>query len=318
MDLGAYQKAAATTSKLPLSGPAGPIAPMLGLAGETGSILNVYKRYLRDGIDLEVSHEFLKEELGDLLWYTAAVATACHLDLEEIAVANLVKAKDLYGDDSSDGRSESLPSFDDGYPATQRFPRRLIVRFDEMGGEERLRAELTLVEAAPNAFPNGPERVGEKEFGFTVGARLGATLTDNTRHPDAYRFHDAIHLGFVAVLGWSPTIRSLLRIKRKANQSTDENEDGARAVYAEEGLAAILSRLAPKRTGFMSEVSVDGDAIDVVKAAVADLEVDRLPGWLWRKAISQGFSVLHHLEANHGGFVIADLDHRVLSYAKTI
>lgn len=62
---------------------------MLGLASETGAILNVYKKYLRDDIGLIANREFLREELGDLLWYLAAVATACDLDLEEIAVANL-------------------------------------------------------------------------------------------------------------------------------------------------------------------------------------------------------------------------------------
>ena len=68
---------------------------MLGLASETGSVLNVYKNYLRDGIDLAANREFLRGELGDLLWYTAAVATACGLDLEDVAQANLARANRL-------------------------------------------------------------------------------------------------------------------------------------------------------------------------------------------------------------------------------
>ena len=52
MEFSAYQRAACETSQLRLGGPQGAIAPMLGLASETGSILNVYKKYLRDGIDL--------------------------------------------------------------------------------------------------------------------------------------------------------------------------------------------------------------------------------------------------------------------------
>ena len=82
MEFSAYQRAARETSQLRLGGPQGAIAPMLGLASETGSILNVYKKYLRDGFDLAANREFLREELGDLLWYAAAVATACGLDLE--------------------------------------------------------------------------------------------------------------------------------------------------------------------------------------------------------------------------------------------
>ncbi len=37
------------------------------VASETGSILNVYKKYLRDGIGLAANRGFLREELGDLL-----------------------------------------------------------------------------------------------------------------------------------------------------------------------------------------------------------------------------------------------------------
>jgi NTP pyrophosphatase (non-canonical NTP hydrolase) len=54
----------------------------LGLASETGSILNVYKKYLCDGIDLSANVDFLREEFGDLLWYAAAIATTCGLDLD--------------------------------------------------------------------------------------------------------------------------------------------------------------------------------------------------------------------------------------------
>jgi NTP pyrophosphatase (non-canonical NTP hydrolase) len=96
MEFSAYQRAASETNRLRLGGPQGVIAPMLGLASETGSILNIYKKYLRDGIDLAANREFVREELGDLLWYTAAVATACGLDLEDIAQANLLRARDRY------------------------------------------------------------------------------------------------------------------------------------------------------------------------------------------------------------------------------
>jgi hypothetical protein len=98
----------------------------------------------------------------------------------------------------------------------------------------------------------------------------------------------------------------------------DECEDGARAIFAEEGLAAMLSRLAVRRAGFQSETSVDGEVIDVAKAAAIDLEVETLPAWLWRRAIGQGFSALHQLAANEGGYLIADLDTRTLTYKKVL
>jgi len=89
---------------------------MLGLASETGSILNVYKKYLRDGIDLAANREFLREELGDLLWYVAAVATACDLDLEEIAATNLQRTRDRYPAERPPRQLDGLPVFDADYP----------------------------------------------------------------------------------------------------------------------------------------------------------------------------------------------------------
>jgi len=319
VELSAYQQAAGETSQLRLGGPQGVIAPMLGLASETGSILGVYKKYLRDGIDLAANRDFLREELGDLLWYTAAVATACGLDLEEIAEANLRRARDRYPRQRSEPRWGDLPVLDADYPARERFPRRLVVAFAEQElPSGRRAATLTLVGAEPNAFPDGPVIIGGKPAGFGVGGELGDPLTDNSRRADTYRFHDAIHLGFMAVLGWSPTTRALLRIKRKSSPDTDECEDGARAIFAEEGLAAVLSRLAGSRTGFLSETSIDGDVIEVAKAAAADLEVESTPAWAWRSAIHQGFRAMYLLGENRGGYLVADLDKRELLYRKVL
>jgi hypothetical protein len=177
---------------------------------------------------------------------------------------------------------------------------------------------MSIVSAQPNAFPEGPRVVDGKEYGFRVGDRLGATLTDNSRRLDAYRFHDAMHVGFMAVLGWSPTLRALLRLKRKSNHQTDEFEDGARAIYAEEGLAAVLSRLAIRRNKFQNESNVDGDAITVAQAATVELEVTKLPIWLWRRAISQGFLAMQRLGDNNGGYLVADLQNRELTYQKVL
>ena len=320
MEFSTYQRAARETIQFRLGGPQSAIAPMLGLASETGSILNVYKKYLRDGIDLAANRQFLHEELGDLLWYAAAVATACGLDLEEIAEANLHRTRDRYPRQPEAHQLKDLPIFDAGYPEHERFPRWLIVAFTEQPlPSGRAAAALMLVSAEPNAFPNGPITLASgKSAGFQIGAELGDPLTDNTRRVNSYRFHDAIHMGFMAVLGWSPTLRALLRLKRKSDPETDEYEDGARAIFAEEGLAAVLSRLAKRRTGFLSETSVDGEVIEVAKAAAVDLEVEPLPAWLWRSAICQGFRAMHLLGENAGGYLIADLDTRTLTYEKVL
>jgi NTP pyrophosphatase (non-canonical NTP hydrolase) len=276
VEFSAYQQAARETSQLLLGGPQGAVEPMMGLASETGSILNVYKKYLRDGIDLAANREFLREELGDLLWYAAAVATACDLDLEDIADANLRRTRDRYPRQHTEAEGGNLPVCDAGYPAHERFPRHLVVAVTErVLSSGRRAAALRLVSAEPDAFPDGPVTIGGRVAGFQVGAELGDPLTDNTRRMDAYRFHDAIHLGFMAVLGWSPVMRALLRLKRKSSPEADECEDGARAIFAEEGLAAMLSRLAPGRTGLALAVR---DSPGVPCHAPAEPERRRVPG----------------------------------------
>jgi NTP pyrophosphatase (non-canonical NTP hydrolase) len=296
VEFSVYQRAANETRQFRLGGPQGAMAPMLGLASETGSILNAYKKYLRGGIELASNRELLSEELGDLLWYAAAIAAACGLDLEDIVQANLVRARDQYPGRCTEAGSEDLPAFDAGYPAQERFPRRLVVAVTErVLASGRRAAALTLVSAEPDAFPDGPVSISGKLRGFRVGGPLGDPLTDNSRRMDAYRFHDAIHLGFMAVLGWSPAMRSLLRLKRKSSPEADECEDGARAIFAEEGLAAVLSRLAPSRTGFLNPASIDEDVIEVAKATATGLEAEVIPGWRWRAAIHQGFRAMQLL-----------------------
>jgi len=72
------------------------------------------------------------------------------------------------------------------------------------------------------------------------GAPLGNLLGDNAYDDDGYRWHDAIHLGNLAVLGWSPVLRALLGRKRKDSPVIDDVEDGGRAIVIEEGIAAAV------------------------------------------------------------------------------
>lgn len=318
IDFGVFQREASRTSQLELGGPRAAIAPMLGLASEAGSILDVYKRYLQGRIELGTNREFLQTELGDLLWYAAAIATAVGLDLQEVAEANLRRTQDLYPLRDAPVDLATLPVLDAAYPDHERFPRQLAVEFSEQKQATRVVTTVTLASATPNFFGSGPVMVGEQLRGFTLGSPLGDPLTDNSRVPDAYRYHDAIHLGFLAVLGWSPMVRKLLGLRRWSNGEVNEYEDGARARYAEEGLAAVLARLAKRRSHFHDEISVDSDAIDAARAATDGLEVSTTTAWLWRRAISRGFVAMETLAKNEGGFLIVDLDARELTYRKVL
>lgn len=71
-----------------------------GLAEEAGEVLGVAKRRARKLLnDIDgASDKHLIEELGDVLWYLAALATTNGLSLEQIWFENREKLNDRYGD----------------------------------------------------------------------------------------------------------------------------------------------------------------------------------------------------------------------------
>lgn len=87
-----YQEKAKETALYPNVGK-NPYYPTLGLTGEAGEISNKVKKIMRDkdgAIDDETRDD-IKKELGDVLWYVAAVASEFELDMGEIAKKNYEK-----------------------------------------------------------------------------------------------------------------------------------------------------------------------------------------------------------------------------------
>lgn len=68
----------------------------LGLAGEVGETVEMVKKYLFHARPLD--DEKLKKELGDVLWYVAAIARSRGMTLEEVAEGNAVKLEARYPD----------------------------------------------------------------------------------------------------------------------------------------------------------------------------------------------------------------------------
>lgn len=64
--------------------------PMMGLCGEVGELANKYQKRLR-GDTSAAPDEDLAKELGDVLWFAAALAHDLGADLAEIAQQNLDK-----------------------------------------------------------------------------------------------------------------------------------------------------------------------------------------------------------------------------------
>ena len=62
--------------------------PALGLAGEAGEVANKVKKMLRDG---KFDREDVAAEVGDCLWYIAALCRDLHFDMTDLAQRNLTK-----------------------------------------------------------------------------------------------------------------------------------------------------------------------------------------------------------------------------------
>ena len=69
------------------------IYPALGLANEAGEVLGKIKKVLRDndGDFTAEKREEIGTEIGDVLWYIAALSRDLNLSMESIAQANLDK-----------------------------------------------------------------------------------------------------------------------------------------------------------------------------------------------------------------------------------
>lgn len=83
-----YAEAAAETAIYPATHRI--LYPALGMAGEAGEVANKVKKIIRDGIDNqpETWREDLADEIGDVLWYCAALAKDLNIPLSVIAAKN--------------------------------------------------------------------------------------------------------------------------------------------------------------------------------------------------------------------------------------
>ena len=89
MEMNNYQNQAAKTAIYKVEHQV--IYPALGLAAEAGEVANKVKKILRDG---KMDKTALAAEIGDCLWYIAALCRDLNVDMGELAKSNLEK---LYG-----------------------------------------------------------------------------------------------------------------------------------------------------------------------------------------------------------------------------
>mgnify|MGYP000861741453 CR=1 FL=1 len=74
----------------------GLIYASLGLAGETGEVVEKIKKIVRDkdGVPTTEDIEYLKLELGDVLWYVAKFCNELGLYMEDVMWSNMEKIND--------------------------------------------------------------------------------------------------------------------------------------------------------------------------------------------------------------------------------
>lgn len=67
---------------------------LMGLNGEAGEAIDILKKHLFQGHDLDKEH--IAKELGDVAWYLAVSADAIGYKLEDILQMNINKLKQRY------------------------------------------------------------------------------------------------------------------------------------------------------------------------------------------------------------------------------
>jgi len=294
LTLDSYQHRALKTDVLPGAGehPVGAddalLLPLLGLAGEVGQLAAQVKKRARDKQGYTGFADEVAEELGDALWYLAVLADRAGLKLSAVAERNLSKSHDTFAPFDPALR----PLDDDDEKEAEQLPRLLTVRFTE-----------NTVARHGHSVPTVTVNVVDER-----GEALGDPLDDNNIEDDDYRYHDVFHLAHMAVLGWSPVMRSLLRPKRKRRSNRkDRVEDGGRGIAIEEGLTAAVFSEAREHSFFASADRVSSDLLKLCRRMTSHLEVSTRSNAQWQEAILVGYRAFNELRAHAGGTVTADV-----------
>ena len=320
LTLAEYQRRAQQTDRIPTEDESGvdpKLVPLLGLAGEVGTLLAGYKKYLRDGSAYELFPDNVEEELGDILWYIANTADKFSLSLEQVAKSNLTKVTDRWHRAYEPTRKRDPEDyFDAHFNRREQLPRTFEVRIlpddgTDISARKRVHSAVRRLVSRQRRVTPAEPRVKIIWNGKEVGDRLG----DNTYDDSGYRFHDVFHLANAAVLGWSPVARAkIFGCKRKSSPMTDSVEDGGRAIVIEEAIAAYMFAHARHHRFFDGIRSLDFHTLKTFRLFTSDLEVRARNLWEIEDAILQGFAAWRKLKEHGGGILRGSLEDCTLVY----
>jgi NTP pyrophosphatase (non-canonical NTP hydrolase) len=256
---------------------------LISLAGKVGLLLNDFNQQR-----IAKNRDVLSAHLLDIFRALIEAADVAGISLAEAASLNVSKIHSRWPEQRT-----YPPLFDDGFDALEQFPRKITMHLFE-----RKRGDKTYVIQQCN------------------GLNVGSALTDNRMTDDDYRFHDVFHLAYAGILGWSPVLRALFKLKRKSQPKVDEAQDGARAILIEEGISTLIFHRAARLNHFESITSLDYSLLKLIPEFVSGYEVEACPLWQWEQAILEGFSVFRKLRAYRCGIVTADLTARTITFAE--
>ena len=110
MQVNDYQKAAMATLNPALDKKDVLINSVMGLCGESGEAIDIVKKWLMQGHELDREH--LVRELGDVAWYLAEAATALDVPLEAVFQGNLDKLRQRFPNGFDTGASVNRKEWD--------------------------------------------------------------------------------------------------------------------------------------------------------------------------------------------------------------
>lgn len=258
---------------------------LLALAGFIGSLVSKYSSNKIKGQEKKFA-----EDLEKVLKLIVVAADITGVRLEEAAIENINKTISRWA--SKDERV-----WGELYDANDR-------------EEERLPLKIRMVFKEYKTDKNSYVIQQCNEI------NIGDRLTDNSIEDDDYRFHDVFHLAYAAILGWSPVLRALFKVKRKSKLKIDEAQDGARAIITEEGIATWIFNHGARYNFYENIHSVDYSLLKAIQDLVKGYEVESRPLWQWEHAILEGFRVFREIRKpeNRGGIVIASLEERKITF----
>lgn len=279
-----FQQRAAQLQRLDVNADANMFAALIGTSNKAGELID-------QGMRLRNTAEFkmlMMIGLGSILWQISYITSINNIKLAEIADYNLEKIISRWPGENP----KHTDLFDNEFPPHEQFPRHIEIVFK--GYTKKDGSDFTIISCND--------------------IQIGDRLTDNTYEETGYRFHDAIHYAFMAILGWSPVMRRLFKVKRKSNPEKDEVDDGARAGIIEEAIVGLTYDYARDHGMLEGQEEIDHSRIKIIQKLCRGLEVEQCKPWEWRKAILKGYEMFRKLKDNKGGVLILDLNKRDIEY----